>query len=456
MNKHYIFLFILIFLCSCSTVKENDEDLEILFKISDSLASSEVVKTKKGKKITQLKDLVDLALKNNPQIKSARYKWKATAEKYPQATSLPDPVLTYTFFLKEPETRVGPQRHKVSIMQYIPFPRKLYLKGEMVKDNTKIAHLAYERTIRDVLTKVQKHFYELVYIESAIEITKKNEDLVSQLIQVASVENSNGKAPLSDLMKGQSQLAQLGYDRIRLEELRQVEIGQLNALLSQNPQDAIQLDNLIFDEAEELQSFEALQQYALVNNQEILASKVAITKADHQLALAFSEYFPDFSIGASWTQVDRTLSGFNFDFDDDGQDISAITFGINLPIWIPKRSARVRESKYNINHTKETRKNIENQLAAELKKVYYKVSNSKRLIKLYKDRLLPEANNSIQISENWYRDGEKSLLTVIESQSVWLNFSLALARAQSDYAQGIVTLSQLCGGSLPQALAEEK
>ena len=467
MNNMYIkFLSVLCTLCiaSCSTVDVDDDTAEIFATIGEPLAVSQQknetgMKTQKSSKgPVTLNSLIKLALENNPQIQSARHKWRATAEKYPQAISLPDPMLTYTFFLKEPETRVGPQRHKVTIMQNIPFPKKLHLKGELVKDDTQIARLAYERTIRDVVAKVQKHFYELVYIEKAIEITKKNEDLVAQLVKVAAVENTSGKAPLPDLMKAQSQLAQLGYDRIRLQELREVEIGQLNAFLNLNPQNIIQLQSLIFMEAEELKQFEVFYQYALKNNQEILAATVAINKADHKLALAFTEYFPDFSVGASWTQVDRTLSGFNFDFDDDGQDIYGITFGVNLPIWIPKRNARVRESRHNIQDAKQTKKNIENQLAAELKKVYYKVSNYVRLTKLYNDRLLPEAENSIEIAENWYRDGEKSLLSVLESQSVWLNFSLSLARAQSDYAQGIVTLSQLCGGSLPSEITtrEEK
>ena len=447
------FIFFAFCVASCSTVEVDDDAAKIFATLGEPLAVSPQKNNTNTKANSQgpatLNSLVELALKNNPQIQSARHKWRATAEKYPQAISLPDPMLTYTFFLKEPETRVGPQRHKVTIMQSIPFPKKLYLKGELIKDDTRIALLSYERTIRDVVAKVQKHFYELIYIEKALEITEKNEALVAQLVKVAAVENDAGNAPLPDLMKAQSQLAQLEYDRIRLRELREVEVGQLNAVLNLAPQNSIELQSLIFDESQHLPQYETFYQYALKNNQEVLAATIAIAKADHQLDLAFSEYFPDFSVGASWTQVDRTLSGFNFDFDDDGQDIYGITFGVNLPIWIPKRNARVRESRHNIHHAKQTKKDIENQLAAELKKIYYKVSNYERLTKLYRDRLLPEAQSAIEISENWYRDGDKSLLSFLESQSVWLNFSLSLARAQSDYAQGIVTLSQLCGGTLP-------
>ena len=61
------------------------------------------------------------SLKNNAQIEAAFYRWNAALENVPQVTTLPDPRLTYGYFLNEVETRVGPQQHRVSVGQMFPW-----------------------------------------------------------------------------------------------------------------------------------------------------------------------------------------------------------------------------------------------------------------------------------------------------------------------------------------------
>jgi hypothetical protein len=47
--------------------------------------------------------------------------WKAAIEQVPQARALPDPKFTYGYFIREVETRVGPQQQKFEIMQIFPW-----------------------------------------------------------------------------------------------------------------------------------------------------------------------------------------------------------------------------------------------------------------------------------------------------------------------------------------------
>ena len=60
-----------------------------------------------------LPTLIRLAVERNPKLKAVRANWQATIEKYPQVTALPDPMLMYSYFVRNVETRVGPQRHRL-------------------------------------------------------------------------------------------------------------------------------------------------------------------------------------------------------------------------------------------------------------------------------------------------------------------------------------------------------
>ncbi len=64
-----------------------------------------------------LSDYRRYAALNNPELEAAFNQWKAALEKIPQAKSLPDPRFSYRYFIRQIETRVGPQRQAFEISQ---------------------------------------------------------------------------------------------------------------------------------------------------------------------------------------------------------------------------------------------------------------------------------------------------------------------------------------------------
>ena len=56
-----------------------------------------------------LQDYLAYASMNNAGLRAAFNRWKAAIEKVAQVSSLPDPMLTYGYFIQEVETRAGPQ-----------------------------------------------------------------------------------------------------------------------------------------------------------------------------------------------------------------------------------------------------------------------------------------------------------------------------------------------------------
>ena len=61
----------------------------------------------------------------NPGLKAAFHKWQAALRKVDYAGALPDPKFSFAYFLREIETKVGPQQAKVSFSQMIPALGKL-------------------------------------------------------------------------------------------------------------------------------------------------------------------------------------------------------------------------------------------------------------------------------------------------------------------------------------------
>ena len=184
-------------------------------------------------------DLVQYAYQNNPSIVEAREDWKASIEEYRVTEGYPDPKLNFTYFIDPIETRLGPQDWNATLSQKIPFPGRLSRAGEVAMADAEIARLQFDKAIRDVIVATRESFYELYYIRKAKIIIEKNEDLLDHMRKVSETEYAQNRALLLDVVKDQSQIAQLKFDALLMDDLEITEITNLNGLLNRLPDDPI-------------------------------------------------------------------------------------------------------------------------------------------------------------------------------------------------------------------------
>ena len=81
---------------------------------------------------------------NNPGLEAAFNQWKAAVERVPQVRALPDPRFTYRYFIREVETRVGPQKQAFGLTQTFPWFGKLALRGDVAAEAARAAQQRYE------------------------------------------------------------------------------------------------------------------------------------------------------------------------------------------------------------------------------------------------------------------------------------------------------------------------
>ena len=392
----------------------------------------------------ELRQLIGYAYRHNPSLRAARLKWAAVIERYPQVTAYKDPVLQYTHFIENVETRVGPQQRKFSLSQEIPFPGKLSLQGEIVAEEVKIARREFEKQTRDLIVQLKSSYYELAYLEQAIELTKQNKQLLEHLATVGTSEYSLDGTTLNDVFQAQSQLAQVSYDLILLAEFRSSEITRLNALLNRPAEAGLGRPHPL-EYRPLAHSLEELYQLALRNRQELAISELDVARRAKKVKLAELEYLPDFKLGFDYTAIGAAP---NANTADSGQDAYAVNVGISIPLWFDKNRARVNEARSRYEAALYRKRDLENQTLADVKKIYFKLQNSQRLIRLYRESLIPQAAESMEAAESWFKTGKGSFAGLLETQAVWLNFNLAWQRALADYYQRIALLEQVVGATL--------
>ena len=392
----------------------------------------------------ELPSLIRVAVDRNPKVVAAKARWQATIEQYPQVTALPDPMFMYGYFLRNVETRVGPQRHRISFSQAFPYPGTLDAAGEVVKKAIEIEQVKHEQVIRDLIVELKLSYHELAYLQQAVELTRQNRELIASILTIATARYAEGKATLNDVLKAQSQLAQLEYDLILLEELQHVEQANVNRILSVPSTTSLGTTVPVAYEPLDV-TLADVEKQALAKRQELRIAALTIEKATKGIALAELQTKPMLKFDLMTVETGKALM---FDTPDSGKNPFSIGFGVTIPWSSLKNSSKVREAQQNRETVTANKRVLEDETKVALQKVYFRLENARRLVELYETTLIPQAGAAIEVAETWHQEGPKSIAGLLETQSVWLNFNLARLRAIADYQQNVARLEKLVGGKI--------
>lgn len=424
MSKYHPFCILLIF---------------AMFIFVDSARSQE-----DGRPIS-LEKLILEALEKNPKIQAARRRWQAAQQRPTQVSTLPDPMLSYARFGSSVETRVGPQENVFVLSQRIPFPGKLGLKGKMASQEALAEEQSYEATKRDVVFKVKMAYYDLYWIDQSLEILNQYLLLLQDFTRVAEQKYATGQGIQANVFKSQVEISSVMERRLAFEKMRQGVVARINALLDR-PQDQKLGRATIIDTARVQLQEEALVNLALSQREELLAIQAMIGKSEFMKSLAKKAYFPDFNLRANYIDISKGVSTA----PDAGKNAWSIMFGLNLPIWLGKRNAAVREADELLLSNKLIYENFENQVKSEIRDFYYQLQITGKTLDLYEQGLLTQAESSLESAMASYRTGKLDFLNLLDAERMLLNLNLGYIKEQSNYRKQLAALERTVGGKLPQ------
>lgn len=395
-------------------------------------------------------DLVTYAYRNNPSILSAKEAWKATVERYRLASGYPDPQFSATYFPEPIETRLGPQDWNLNLSQEIPFPGKLSKAGEIVQVEARIAKLDLDKAVRDITVSIRESFNELMYIRKAKQVTGKNIQLLNHLRKIAETAYAGDRATFFDVVKAQAQTGQLRYDALLLDDLEMTEQTRLNGLLDRNP-DA-KFGRLEAESYHPLAySIQEIYRLAEVHQEEIQIAKTQVEKAETKIDLARYQNMPDFKVGVTYSAIGKP--DVSNPPSNEGRDAVGVQFGLTVPLWFGKNKSRVGRALAEKEQAKAIKTLRINETQTQIRKLFFRLENARRIMELYGKELLPQVTKSMEIAETWFRQGESSFSDFIETQAVWYNFQLAYARARADYGKYLARLEGFVGLNLTQKRA---
>jgi outer membrane protein, heavy metal efflux system len=402
--------------------------------------------------VLRIRWVIDEALRMNPELQSANLRWDASAEKVLQEKALDDPVLGFTYFGEQDQTRVGEKQASVMASQKIPFYGKLRLKGEVAKSEAKVFGERYRTLEREVIAKAKSAFYELFWVHKSINIDEENKGLLQRFVKIAEVKYATAKATQQDVLKAQVELSRIVNELITLEQLKETAIARINTLLNRHPDAPLGTPEEI-DTTELSVSLEDLYEKAKEISPELSILKYRIERDKAAYELAKKQYYPDFTFALNYTFINDLPSSVMSSPIDESRDSYTGTLSMNIPIFQKRKyDAGVREADAMLKSSEKAYKNMENMTLFGVKDYHFKVQTAERLVKLYRDSIIPQAEQSLKAAEIGYQSGQVDFLNLIDSQRVLLDFNLAFYRAVADFGINIAELERVVGVELSRKM----
>ncbi|MEM6926309.1 MAG: TolC family protein, partial [Myxococcota bacterium] len=101
------------------------------------------------------------ALAASPEVRAAYAAWEREVRHITGSGALPEPTLGFTAFLRSVETRVGPQRARVSLQQGLPWPTSLSGTRRAAIDAARAAGADFDASALAVVAETRRRYWEL-------------------------------------------------------------------------------------------------------------------------------------------------------------------------------------------------------------------------------------------------------------------------------------------------------
>lgn len=390
-----------------------------------------------------LQALIDRALEQNPSLHASQKQWEARQHRVPQAGTLPDPQLGLNLmnlpvnsFSFDQEPMTGKQ---VTLMQMFPFPGKLDLRRDIAESMAAVAEQRYREQQNQLVKQVKLAYYELYYIDRALETVNKNIDLLQQFTSIAETRYSVGKGLQQDVLRAQVKLSRMMDRRITLQQKREVQEARINELVNNPPETPLGRP-VAARKVDKLPGLDSLRLAAKEHSPLLAAWQQMVTTNDHKVNLALKDRYPDFSLGLAYTQREQFQNG------NPGYDFLSAMFSVSIPIHYGRKQAeKVQETKLQRSSVGRKFDEVQNRVDRMLREKLTEAHKNRRLVELYRTGVLPQAEQSLESSLEGYRNDQVDFLSLLDSEMSLFNFRLDFYRFEADLMKNRAELQALTG-----------
>ena len=393
------------------------------------------------------KTAVEVAVRNNSNLAEMQVRYKALSEVPSQVGTLPDPMVNLNAMNFPSDTFDRDQeamtQAQIGFSQAFPFPGKLSLKEEAAEYDALAAGHTVKEVRLQLIRNVKSKWWQLYYLDRALETVGLNQSLLRQFIAVAKTKYETGKGLQQDVLLAQLELSKLIDQKIQLQAIRRIQSIGLNVLMDRPANIVVSLPSQVSKTMPNLVDETVLYQLAEVARPRLKQMETQLDAAQSRLDLAKRNYYPDFKLGV--TYGDRA--------GDDPlprggarSDFVSVMVGVKIPLYAGrKQSKAVSQKSYELQKSHYALLDEKGQVMAAISTAVTDYDRAKQQFSLFGSGIVPQARQTVDSMLAGYQVSEVDFLNLVRSQMTLFNYELQYWKALSDAKQALARLEAAVG-----------
>ncbi len=384
-------------------------------------------------------NLLDGLMQNNPEIQAARSRFEAATKRPSQAGTLPEPTASYTNFgVGHPFSRLNASDFAYQgfgVSQDFPFPGKLALASEEARREAESEQQNYRSVVLDRVSKLKVAYYEWLTVNKAIELTRKNGDLLSRFEEIARNRYTVGKGLQQDVLKAQLEVSTLQQQIEMLAEKRQRAEAEIASLLAM-PVVVLHAPGEIQPSSFSMPLEELLKSAS--DSPRVRAQQKLVDARAVGINRSLKDFRPDFGVALQWQHT-----GSNF------PNYYMATVNVKIPIYYARKQRYALEESYSrLNEAKQNYQAAQQQANYQVKEQYLSIQSSERILNLYKTTLMPQASLTVDSSVSAYEVGSIDFLSLLSNLTNLISLERQYYDEVARHEEAIARLEPIVGKEL--------
>ena len=412
---------------------------------SDSTANTEkdVVSPFTNQTELSVDALIEQVLSRNPSLAQMAAAQEAAAARYPQVTSLEDPMFAGTIGpgTISPDDRSVEFASRLEISQKLPFPGKLQLRGENALAEASAAGRDVDDMRLQLVENARNAFYDYYLADRALAVNEESLELLRRLRKNAESRYAGNLAPEQDMLQADVEIGKEQDRRLELEQMRQVAVARINTLMHRPPDSLLPPPPKELHVTEKLPEAQLLRAKALTLRPDLQALADRIAAEEASVALAYKDFYPDFE---PFFMYDRFMGNVT-----DNRDLATMLgVRMNLPVYRKRRNGAIAEAEARLAQRKAEYARLTDQVNLQVQEAFARLQKSDRSVRLYQDTILPAAEKNVKSAESAYTNTKIPFLSLIEAERNAVTLRDRYYEVLADYFRRRASLERAIGGSL--------
>lgn len=401
-----------------------------------------------------LEEVLELARTRNPRLQAMQAAAEASAYRAPEASTLPDPTFQLgimNFGIPDLDTDMPTSMApSVQVMQTVPFPGKLSLRGDIAGFGTGMALAGSEEAWWDVRGRAASMFYDLYALDRRLGVMRETLALLVDFQQVAKAMYVAGGGRQADVLRADVEVARMDGEIRTMEAVRTSMAARLNALLDR-PAETVVPSPFLGSLPTEVPDRDTLRAWARDSRPVLERGRLGVQRSEKRQELARRQIWPDFTVGFQYGQRDLGMGT---------ERMGSAMLGFSIPIHAGKRQLAARDEAIAMTRMAEAElEGLEAEVDARIGELLAELGRAGSLVALYRDEVLPEARATVESAFSSYRVGDVDFMTLVDAQMTVNRYEGELYQLLGAYGKAVAGLESAIGRPLPrtgQILAEAR